>query len=86
MATKKVYDQCCAILQKYPHYTISVKHSPQRVLKPDMQWLFGKKLLVNQRQFRRCSESEQRRQGGFARLVRFPSREQSKEVYHGILQ
>ncbi len=60
MATKKVYDECCRILRKHLEYRISSRNC-RRVYKPDMKFLFGKKELVGEIEFLRCSECEKRR-------------------------
>lgn len=60
MATKKVYDECCRILRRHPEYHLDSKNS-KRVYKPDMKFLFGKKELISEVEFLRCSESEKRR-------------------------
>lgn len=56
MARKAVYDACCREIQRRNLQTMSgcMRH-------PDLQNLFGEKLIVNQREFERFSETEKRR-------------------------
>lgn len=56
MATKKVYDACCREMRRRGCQDFrSGRYSP------DLVGLFGEKLIANQREFERCSETEQRR-------------------------
>lgn len=61
MATKKVYDACCRRLQEVRLCSISSKCGIRQIRKPDMRGLFGKKELVTEIEFERCSEREKSR-------------------------
>ena len=55
MATKKVYDRCCEFIRNQKIQSITGKSN-----KPALH-LFGVVKLVDEAEFMRCSESEQRR-------------------------
>ena len=56
MARKSVYDACCREIRKRGLQSMS-----GRMRRPNLRSLFGKKLIVNQREFERCSKGEQLR-------------------------
>ena len=56
MATKKVYDACCREIRRRGLRTMG-----GRMRRPDLRSLFGKKLVVNQREFEGMSKGEQLR-------------------------
>ena len=56
MATKKMYDACCREIQRRGLQTMR-----GRMRHPDLRSLFGKKLVVNQREFEGMSKGEQLR-------------------------
>lgn len=56
MATKKVYDACCREMRRR-----GCQDFRSGRYCPNLAGLFGKKLIVNQREFDCCSETEQRR-------------------------
>ena len=56
MATKKMYDACCREIQRRGLQTMD-----GRMRRPDLRGLFGKKLVVNQREFEGMSKGEQLR-------------------------
>ena len=61
MATKKVYDACCRKLQSMSLSCINSRGESKRLLKPDMQNLFGEKLIIDEFEMLRCDEAEKRR-------------------------
>lgn len=56
MARKAIYDACCREVQRRGLHTIS-----ECMRRPNLKNLFGEKLIVNQREFERCSKGEQLR-------------------------
>lgn len=66
MATKKIYDACCRRLRSILVNGIDGR----RLLRPEMRKLFGKKLIIDECEMERCSESEQRRHLDEDRVLR----------------
>lgn len=56
MATKKIYDQCCMAMRQH-----RCKDFQSGRYCPNLVRIFGEKLIADQREFERCSETEQRR-------------------------
>ncbi|MGL4520822.1 MAG: hypothetical protein ACRCUJ_14435 [Phocaeicola sp.] len=70
MATRNTYNECCENLQKYPLYELTDNGETKRVYKPNLIWLFGKKLLIDECNLLNCSEGEKSRHLREDRLLR----------------
>lgn len=86
MATKKVYDACCRKLQSTPLYSLNSKGNSMRLLKPDMQNLFGEKLIIDEFEMLRCGEAEKRRHLYEDKVLRFLYLENQSYMDFGIVK
>lgn len=64
MATKKVYDECCRAIRRdsklgWRHFSFNDSGVLEEDKHPAMKKLFGRKSLVTEAEFHRCSKSEQ---------------------------
>lgn len=71
MATKRVYDACCRKIQMRGLHSLRNKRTSFRISKPNMNKLFGEKLIVDDSQMACCSEAEKRRHLYEDRVLRF---------------
>lgn len=61
MATIKVYEESCRLIKKLGMKSLKKGKLVDKNLDDELYLLFGKKELVSEKEFMRCSESEKRR-------------------------